>query len=133
MLAMLIIVILGKALTFLMPLYIEIIQGGSSFQTAVYLIPYQLSLFVAAVLIVRLYGTLSPRQIARYSFVIVAVGFVGLGIKFQNDWNDSGGHFISYRDRHRPGRAGDAPVQRAGNFFAEAIRGRRRLAARHDQ
>ena len=86
-LAMLIIVVLGKALTFLMPLYIEIIQGGSSFQTAVYLIPYQLSLFVAAVLIVRLYATLSPQDIARYSFVIVAVGFVGLGMTFQNDWN----------------------------------------------
>ena len=87
-LAMLIVVLLGKALTFLMPLYIEIIQGGSSFQTAVYLIPYQISLFVAAVLIVRLYGILSPRQIARYSFVIVAIGFIGLGIKFQNDWNN---------------------------------------------
>ncbi|HEY6407997.1 MAG TPA: MFS transporter, partial [Ktedonobacteraceae bacterium] len=87
-LAMLITVVLGKALTFLMPLYIEIIQGGSSFQAAVYLIPYQLSLFVAAVLIVRLYGTLSPQQIARYSFIIVAVGFVGLGMTFQNDWNN---------------------------------------------
>jgi MFS family permease len=87
-LAMLTIVLLGKALTFLMPLYIEIIQGRSSFRTAVYLIPYQLALFAAAVLIVRLYGTLSPRQIARYSFVIVAIGFVGLGIKFQNEWSD---------------------------------------------
>jgi hypothetical protein len=87
-LAMLIIVVRGKALTFLMPLYIEIIQGRSSFQTAVYLIPYQLSVFVAAVLIVRLYGTLSPQQIARYSFVIVAVGFLGLGMKFRNEWNE---------------------------------------------
>ena len=86
-LALLVIVILSKALTFLMPLYIEIIQDGSSFQTAIYLIPYQLSLFVAAVLIVRLYGTLSPREIARYSFLIVAIGFVGLGMTFQNDWN----------------------------------------------
>ena len=87
-LAMLAIVLLGKALTFLMPLYIEIVQGRSSFQTAVYLIPYQLSLFAAAVFVVRLYGTLSPQQIARYSFVIVAIGFVGLGMKFQNDWNE---------------------------------------------
>jgi MFS family permease len=87
-LAMLIIVMLGKALTFLMPLYIEIVQGRSSFQTAVYLIPYQLALFAAAVLVVRLYGTLSPQQIARYAFVIVAIGFIGLGIKFQNEWSD---------------------------------------------
>ncbi len=87
-LAMLIIVVLGKALTFLMPLYIEIIQGRTSFQTAVYLIPYQLALFAAAVLVVRLYGTMSPRQIARYSFVIVAFGFLGLSIKFRNEWTD---------------------------------------------
>ena len=87
-LAMLIIGVLGKALTFLMPLYIEIIQGRSSFQTAVYLIPYQLSVFAAAVLVVRLYGVFSSRQIARYSFVIVAIGFVSLGIKFQNEWSN---------------------------------------------
>jgi len=29
----------------------------------------------------------SPRQIARYAFFIVAIGFVGLGIKFQNEWS----------------------------------------------
>ena len=87
-LAMLIIGGLGKALTFLMPLYIEIIQGRTSFQTAIYLIPYQLAVFAAAVLIVRLYRIMSPRQIARYSFIIVAFGFVGLGIKFQNEWSD---------------------------------------------
>jgi MFS family permease len=87
-LAMMIIVVLGKALTFLMPLYAEIIQGRSSFQTAVYLIPYQLAVFAAAVLVVRLYNTMSPRQIARCAFAIVAVGLVGLGIKFQNEWSD---------------------------------------------
>jgi MFS family permease len=87
-LAMLTIVMLGKALTFLMPLYIEIVQGRSSFQTAVYLIPYQLALFAAAVLVVHLYGTLSPLQIARYSFAVVAIGFLGLGIKFQNEWSN---------------------------------------------
>ncbi|HEX7158826.1 MAG TPA: MFS transporter [Edaphobacter sp.] len=87
-LAMLIIVLLGKALTFLMPLYIEIVQGRSSFRTAVYLIPYQLSLFAAAVLVVRVYGRLSPQKIARYAFAIVAIAFAGLGIKFQNEWND---------------------------------------------
>jgi MFS family permease len=63
-------------------------SNRSSFQTAVYLIPYQLSVFVAAVLIVRLYGTWSPRQIARYAFVIVAVGFVGFGMRFQNEWSN---------------------------------------------
>jgi MFS family permease len=88
-LAMLVIVSLGKALTFLMPLYTEIIQDRSSFQTAVYLIPYQLAVFAAAVLIVRLYGTLSPREIARYSFIIVAVGLIGLGTVFQNHWSDA--------------------------------------------
>ena len=87
-LTMLVIVGLGKALTFMMPLYAEIIQGRSSFQTAVYLIPYQLAVFAAAVLVVHLYSIMSPRQIARYAFILVALGFVGLGSKFQGRWGD---------------------------------------------
>ena len=87
-LALFVIVMLGKALTFLMPLYIEIVQGRTSLRTAIHLIPYQLALFAAAVLVVRLYGKVSSQQIARYSFAIVALGFLSLGITFRNEWND---------------------------------------------
>ena len=80
------IVILGNALTFLTPLYIQMVQGKSSFQTSVAMMPYQLAVFVAAISIVRLYDRLSPRQIARYAFILVAVGMVVLAIVMNNEW-----------------------------------------------
>jgi predicted MFS family arabinose efflux permease len=74
--SMMAIVVLGNALTFLTPLYIQMVQGRTSFQTSVAMIPYQLAVFAAALLIVRLYDRLAPRQIARYAFILVSVGMV---------------------------------------------------------
>ena len=56
---------LGSAVTFLVPLYIQVVQGRSGLQTAVAVIPYSLSSFVAAVLVVRLFDRVSPQRIAR--------------------------------------------------------------------
>ena len=63
---------LANALTFLVPLYIQMVQGRTSLETAVAMIPYQLAVFAAAIFVLSLYDSLSPRQIARYSFVLVA-------------------------------------------------------------
>jgi predicted MFS family arabinose efflux permease len=87
-LSMMAIIVLGNCVTFLTPLYIQMVQGRSSFQTAVNLIPYQLSIFAAAVLVVRLYDTITPRQIARAAFVVVALGLIGLAMTFRNEWNN---------------------------------------------
>jgi len=84
--SMMSIVVLGNALTFLTPLYIQMVQGRSSFQTSVAMIPYQLAVFVAAISIVKLFDQLSPRQIARYAFMLVAVGMVVLAIVMNNEW-----------------------------------------------
>lgn len=78
---------LGSAVTFLIPLYIQIVQGRSGLQTAVAVIPFSLASFVAAVLVVRFYGRLSPRDIARYAFLVVATGMGLLGIVIRNDWS----------------------------------------------
>ncbi len=78
---------LGSATTFLVPLYIQIVQGRTGLQTAVAVIPFSLASFVAAVLIVRLYGRLSPRRIARYAFLVVAAGVGLLGVVIRNDWS----------------------------------------------
>jgi hypothetical protein len=59
--AMFIIGALGPAVNFLIPLYIQIVQGRTSMQTAVAVVPYTLAIFTSAVLIVRLYSWLSPR------------------------------------------------------------------------
>ena len=48
--SMMAITVLGKSITFMIPLYIQIVQGRTSLQTAVALIPYQLAVLAAAVL-----------------------------------------------------------------------------------
>lgn len=85
--AIFIISALGSAITFLIPLYIQVVQGGTSFATAIAVIPLSLMSFIAAVLVVRLYGRVSPSRIARYSFLIVAVGLALLGTVIRNDWS----------------------------------------------
>ena len=78
--SMMAIFMLANALTFLVPLYIQMVQGRSSLETAVAMIPYQLAVFAAAIFVLGLYDRLTPRQIARYSFVLVASALVLLAI-----------------------------------------------------
>ncbi len=81
-----IIAALGPAINFLIPLYIQIVQGRTSLQTSVAVIPYSLAIFAGAALIVRLFDRANPRQIGRIGFVIVAVGLVFLAFTIRNDW-----------------------------------------------
>ncbi|MFN8377291.1 MAG: MFS transporter [Anaerolineae bacterium] len=78
---------LGPAITFLIPLYIQIVQGRSEFQTSLALIPYSLSIFAAAFLSVRLFDRLTPRVIGTAGFAIVAIGLTFLAFVIQNEWN----------------------------------------------
>jgi predicted MFS family arabinose efflux permease len=84
--AMAMIVVLGNAMTFLSPLYIQMVQGRSSFDTAVAMIPYQLAVFAAAMLVVRYYQTYNPRQIARAAFTLVGIGMAVLSVVMFNEW-----------------------------------------------
>jgi MFS family permease len=84
--ALLIIGALGPAINFLIPLYIQIVQGRTSLQTAVATVPYTLAIFGAAVLIVRLYDRFTPRQIGAVGFVIVATGLTILAFAIDNSW-----------------------------------------------
>lgn len=87
-LSMAAIVVLGNAMTFLTPLYIQMVQGRSSFDTAVAMIPYQLAVFTAALLVVGLYPSRTPRQIARYAFILVSAGMIVLAFVMYNDWSN---------------------------------------------
>lgn len=80
---------IASAITFLIPLYIQIVQGRGSFETAVSVIPFSLASFIAAILVIRLRGRLSPAHIGRYSFLLVAVGLALLGATLRNDWSQS--------------------------------------------
>jgi MFS family permease len=84
--ALLIMGALGPAVNFLIPLYIQIVQGRTTLQTSIAVVPYTLAIFAAAVLIVRLYKRLSPRTIGSIGFIIVAVGLAILAFTISNDW-----------------------------------------------
>ncbi|MGO4104275.1 MFS transporter [Leifsonia sp. YAF41] len=76
----------GTAANFLIPLYIQIVQGRSSFQTSIAVIPYTLSIFVASTIVATLYKRFPPRQIARVGFVVVALGLILLAFTIRNEW-----------------------------------------------
>lgn len=84
--ALLVIGALGPAVNFLIPLYLQIVQNRTSLQTAVTVIPYTLAIAASAMLIVRLFDRLSPRQIASSGFAIVALGLTLLAYTIRNEW-----------------------------------------------
>jgi MFS family permease len=85
--ALFIILAIEAAIAFTVPLYIQIVQGRDAFQTALAMMPFNLSVFVAACLIVRLYDRFTPRQIARCAFILVAAGALWLAFVVRNDWS----------------------------------------------
>jgi MFS family permease len=86
-LALFLIVMVEAAINFTVPLYIQIIQGRTSAATSVTMMPFMLTVFFTAILIVRLYGKYAPRTIARWSFSLVAVGALWLAFVVSNDWS----------------------------------------------
>ena len=87
-LSMMAVFMLANALTFLVPLYIQMVQGRSSLETAVAMIPYQLAVFAAAIFVLSLYDRLTPRQIARYSFVLISCALVLLAVVTSYEWSN---------------------------------------------
>jgi MFS family permease len=75
------------AINFAVPLYIQIVQGRSSAATSVAMMPFLLMVFLAAILVVRLYDRFSPRQIARAAFLFVIAGTLWLSFVIHNDWS----------------------------------------------
>lgn len=75
------------AINFAVPLYIQIVQGRSSMATSIAMMPFMLTVFFTAILIVRLYKHFSPRTIARCAFGLVIAGTLWLAFVARNDWS----------------------------------------------
>lgn len=84
--SLLVIGALGPAVNFLIPLYIQIVQGQTSLFTSVVVIPYTLAIATAAIFIVRFYDRLTPRQIALFAFIAVAGGLTLLAFTIRGEW-----------------------------------------------
>lgn len=85
-LCMSIMLFVGTAANFLIPLYIQIVQGRTSFETSLSIIPYTLSIFVASSVVAGLYSKFAPRVIARVGFIVVASALTLLAFTIRNDW-----------------------------------------------
>lgn len=81
------VVALEAMLNFSVPLYIQIVQGRSPLATAVAMMPFNLSVFFSAMLIVRFYSKLNPRQIGRFGFILCTVALLWLAYVVRNDWS----------------------------------------------
>lgn len=77
---------LGSAISFLIPLYIQIAQGHTPLFTAVAIVPYALAVAAAAILSVQLYGRISPRLLGAGSFILNAIGFLLVAGAISNGW-----------------------------------------------
>lgn len=86
-LTLFLIVSMEAAINFSVPLYIQIVQGRSSMATSVAMMPFMLTVFFTAILIVRLYERFTPRTIARWAFVLVTLGTAWLAFVASNDWS----------------------------------------------
>lgn len=76
----------GTAANFLIPLYIQIVQGRTSFETSISIIPYTLSIFVASSMVAQFYDRFTPRKLARLGFVVVSLGLIMLAFTISNSW-----------------------------------------------
>jgi predicted MFS family arabinose efflux permease len=85
--AMFSVVALEAALNFSVPLYIQIVQGRSPLATAVAMLPFNLTVFFAAMIIVRFYSKVTPRQIGRFGFALCAAALIWLAFVVRNDWS----------------------------------------------
>ena len=83
---LLIIGALGPAVNFLIPLFIQIVQGRTTMQTAIAAVPYTLAIATSAIFVVRVYGRMTPRRIAVIAFTLVAIGLTLLSFVVGNNW-----------------------------------------------
>jgi MFS family permease len=77
---------IGTAANFLIPLYIQVVQGRSSFETSLSIIPYTISIFVANSIVASFYDRFPPRRIAQAGFVVVALALTLIAFTVRNDW-----------------------------------------------
>lgn len=77
---------LGTMVSFLIPLYIQFVLGRTPFATAIAIVPYTLAVALAAIMSVRFYDRVTPRQFGIICFILIALGAAFVGLSIANDW-----------------------------------------------
>ncbi|WP_308799971.1 MFS transporter [Agromyces silvae] len=84
--AMFVVVALEAALNFTIPLYIQIVQGRTPFDTSLAMLPFNLTVFFTAMIVVRFYRRFSPRTIGMFSFGLTTIALIWLAFVVTNNW-----------------------------------------------
>jgi MFS family permease len=84
--AMFIVVALEACVNFTIPLYIQIVQGRTPFDTSLAMMPFNLTVFITATLVVRFYRKYPPRVIGVFGFILTTAALVWLSIVVDNNW-----------------------------------------------
>ncbi|MGJ0203015.1 MFS transporter [Leucobacter sp. gxy201] len=84
--AMFIIVAMEASVNFTVPTYIQVVQGRTPLDTSLAMMPFNLTVFITATLIVRFYHRYSPRTIALFSFALTTAALVWLAFVVTNNW-----------------------------------------------
>lgn len=82
------VVALEAMLNFTVPLYIQIVQGRTPMATTVAMLPFNLSVFFSALLVIKLYDKFTPKQIATSGFIVCCVALVWLSWVVTNNWSE---------------------------------------------
>lgn len=84
--AMFIVVALEACVNFSIPLYIQIVQGRTPFDTSMAMMPFNLTVFITATLVVRFYKRYPPRTIGVFGFILTTAALVWLSFVVNNNW-----------------------------------------------
>ena len=84
--AMFIVVALEACVNFSIPLYIQIVQGRTPFDTSMAMMPFNLTVFITATLVVRFYKRYPPRTIGVFGFILTTTALVWLSFVVNNNW-----------------------------------------------
>jgi predicted MFS family arabinose efflux permease len=84
--AMFIVVALEACVNFTIPLYIQIVQGRTPFDTSIAMMPFNLTVFITATLVVRFYKRYPPRVIGVFGFLLTTGTLVWLSFVVTNNW-----------------------------------------------
>lgn len=84
--AMFIIVGMEGFVNFTIPLYIQIVQGRTPFDTSIAMMPFNLTVFITATLVVRFCRRYPPRIIGVFGFCLTTVALCWLAFVVNNNW-----------------------------------------------
>jgi MFS family permease len=76
----------GTAANFLIPLYMQVVQGLSGIQTSFSIIPYTISIFLASTFVAYLYKVAPPRILGSIGFVVVAGALTLIAFTIRGEW-----------------------------------------------